>query len=135
MMNDSLFTLADQFVAYKRQNGRVYQTGAYYLEKYIQFASETNPEITAPDRKSVEGFLEKYEDAPGGLYNAAAFLREFSRYLIARGYPHFYGNVTASGMIRITKAAIWYSLLCFGSYTAVASAVKKPVCLPERMCI
>ncbi len=38
MMNDSLFTLADQFVAYKRQNGRVYQTGAYYLEKYIQFA-------------------------------------------------------------------------------------------------
>ena len=90
MMNDSLFTLADQFVAYKRQNGRVYQTGAYYLEKYIQFASETTPEITAPDRKSVEGFLEKYEDAPGGLYNAAAFLREFSRYLIARGYPDAY---------------------------------------------
>ena len=90
MMNDSLFTLADQFVAYKRQNGRVYQTGAYYLEKYIQFASETNPEITVPDRKSVQGFLEKYEDAPGSLYNAAAFLREFSRYLIARGYPDAY---------------------------------------------
>lgn len=41
-------TLADQFVAYKRQNGCVYQTGA------------------------------------------TAFLREFSRYLIARGYPDAY---------------------------------------------
>lgn len=51
MMNDSLFTLADQFIAYKRQNGRVYQTGTYYLEKYIQSASETNPQITVPDRK------------------------------------------------------------------------------------
>ena len=64
-MNDSLFTLADQFVAYKRQNGRVYQTGAYYLEKYIQSASETNPEITVPDRKSIEDFLGKYEDVIG----------------------------------------------------------------------
>ncbi len=71
-------------------NGGVYQTGAYYLEKYIQFATETNPKITAPDRKSVEAFLEKYEDAPGSLYNAAAFLREFSRYLIARGYLDAY---------------------------------------------
>ena len=90
MFNPSLITLADQFVAYKKQNGGVYQTGAYYLEKYIQFATETNPKITAPDRKSVEAFLEKYEDAPGSLYNAAAFLREFSRYLIARGYTNAY---------------------------------------------
>ena len=90
MFNPSLITLADQFVAYKKQNGGVYQTGAYYLEKYIQFASETNPKITVPDRKSVEAFLEKYEDAPGSLYNAAAFLREFSRYLIARGYLDAY---------------------------------------------
>ena len=90
MLNPSLNTLADQFVEYKKQNGGVYQTGAYYLEKYIQFATEANPEITVPDRKSVEAFLEKYEDAPGSLYNAAAFLREFSRYLIARGYLDAY---------------------------------------------
>lgn len=90
MHNNVLFTLADQFVTYKRQNGYVYQTGAYYLRKYIQFAAEANSEITVPDKKSVEDFLEKYEDAPGSLYNAAAFLREFSRYLIARGYPDAY---------------------------------------------
>lgn len=90
MLNDSLSALADQFIAYKRQNGCVYQTGSYYLEKYIQFATETNPEVTIPDRKTVEDFLEKYEDTPGSLYNAAAFLREFSRYLIARGYSDAY---------------------------------------------
>lgn len=38
------------------------------------------------DKKSVEGFLGKLLDTPGSLYNAAAFLREFSRCLIARGY-------------------------------------------------
>lgn len=42
------------------------------------------PETTAPDKVSVEGFLEKFQDTPGSLYNATAFLREFSRYLAAR---------------------------------------------------
>ena len=45
---------------------------------------ETAPETTAPDKVSVDGFLEKFQDTPGSLYNAAAFLREFSRYLAAR---------------------------------------------------
>ena len=162
MLNCFLPTLADQFVSYKKQNGGVYQTGAYYLEKYIQSATETNPELTVPDRKSVEDFLGKYEDAPGSLYNAAAFLREFSRYLIARGYldayliptgrtrlptpvppyflqrkrfPHFSGNATTSGMIRITKVAIWYYRLCSVFCTVVASAVRKCAYLPEKMCI
>ncbi len=48
---------------------------------------------------------------------------------------HFSGNVTTSGMTRIIKAAIWCFLPCSVSCTAAASAVKKPVCLPERMCI
>ncbi|EOS68407.1 hypothetical protein C818_03756 [Lachnospiraceae bacterium MD308] len=51
MLNRSLPTLADQFVSYKKQNGGVYQTGAYYLEKYIQSATETTPKPTVPDRK------------------------------------------------------------------------------------
>lgn len=162
MLNPSLNTLADQFVEYKKQNGSIYQTGTYYLEKYLQFATEANPEITVPDRKSVEDFLEKYKNAPGSLYNAAAFLREFSHYLIARGYldayliptgrtrlptpappyflqrkrfPHFSGNATPSGMIRIIKAAIWYYRPCSVFCTAVVSAVRKSAYLPEKMCI
>lgn len=85
MRSESLPELIDRFVSYKRANGYQYQTGAYYLKKYASFVMETASETTSPDKASVEGFLEKLQDTPGSLYNAAAFLREFSRYLAARG--------------------------------------------------
>lgn len=90
MHNKSLRALIDRFVSYKRHNGYVYQTGAYYLDKYIQWDMEMDPETGIPSKKNVEGFLEKNKDAPGCLYNAASVLREFSRYLIVRGYPDAY---------------------------------------------
>ena len=52
----------------------------------------------APDKASVEGFLEKLRDTPGSLYNAAAFLREFSRYLTARGIAAY---LIPSGRLRL----------------------------------
>lgn len=85
MRSKSLPEMIDQFVSYKRANGYHYYTGAYYLKKYARFVMETAPETAAPDKASVEGFLEKFRDTPGSLYNAAAFLCEFSRYLTARG--------------------------------------------------
>lgn len=90
MKNDSLQELTERFVSYKKANGYQYQTGAYYLKRYSLFVMETTPEIVLPDKKSVEGFLETLQDTPGSLYNAAAFLREFSRYLLARGYTSAY---------------------------------------------
>lgn len=99
MHSDSLPELINRFVSYKRDNGYQYQTGAYHLNKYAGFVMETSPETVIPDRKSVEGFLEKIQDAPGSLYNAASFLREFSRYLIARGYKSAY--LIPSGRLRL----------------------------------
>lgn len=99
MQNDSLLTLIDQFISYKKQNGYVYQSGAYYLRKYALSATEIEPTLIVPDRASVERFLGKYENAPGSLYNAAAFLREFSQYLIARGYLEAY--LIPSGRTRL----------------------------------
>lgn len=90
MKDDSLRDLINQFVSYKRHNGYMYQTGAYYLERYVQWIIEVNPETVIPDRKGVEGFLERNQHTPGSLYNAASILREFSRYLIARGYSGAY---------------------------------------------
>lgn len=84
MHSESLPERIDRFVSYKKANGYQYQTGVYYLKKYVGFVMETAPETTAPDKVSVEGFLEKFQDTPGSLYNAAAFLCEFSRYLAAR---------------------------------------------------
>lgn len=68
----------------------MYETGAYYLEKYVQWVMESASETVIPDKKSVEGFLERNQHVPGSLYNAASVLREFSRYLIVRGYPDVY---------------------------------------------
>lgn len=99
MRSDSLPELINRFVSYKRDNGYQYQTGAYYLNKYAGFVMETAPETVVPDKKSVEGFLEKIQDTPGSLYNAASFLREFSRYLIARGYKSAY--LIPSGRLRL----------------------------------
>lgn len=99
MRSDPLPELINRFVSYKRDNGYQYQTGAYYLNKYAGFVMETAPETVIPDKKSVEGFLEKIQDTPGSLYNAASFLREFSRYLIARGYKSAY--LIPSGRLRL----------------------------------
>ncbi len=85
MYSKSLPELVHQFVSYKKANGYQYHTGAYYLKKYVQFIMETFPGATVPGKTDVEGFLERFQDTPGSLYNAAAFLREFSRYLNARG--------------------------------------------------
>lgn len=98
MYSESLPELIDQFVSYKKANGYQYQTGAYYLKRYARFVMETAPDIAAPDKASVEGFLEKFQDTPGSLYNAAAFLREFSRYLAARGIRAY---LIPSGRLRL----------------------------------
>lgn len=98
MCGKSLPELVDQFVSYKKANGYQYQTGAYYLKKYVRFVMETAPETEHLDKASVEGFLEKFQDTPGGLYNAAAFLREFSRYLTARGIRAY---LIPSGRLRL----------------------------------
>lgn len=106
MQNKSLRNLIDRFVSYKRQNGYVYHTGAYYLEKYIQWVLETDSETIILSKKSVEGFLERNLHAPGSLYNAASVLREFSRYLIVRGYPDAY--LIPAGKIKLPTPVLPY---------------------------
>lgn len=98
MYNEPLPELIDRFVSYKKANGYQYQTGAYYLKKYARFVMETVPGTAAPDKASVEGFLEKFQDTPGSLYNAAASLREFGRYLAARGIRAY---LVPSGRLRL----------------------------------
>lgn len=62
MRGKSLPEMIDQFVPYKKANGYQYQAGAYYLKKYARFVIETALETVAPDKASVEGFLEKFRD-------------------------------------------------------------------------
>ena len=90
MENKTLGWLADEFVYYKRSNGYGYITGAYYLKKYVEFAERLAPDINIPTKETVAAFMDKYTSVQGSLYNLTAVIREFSRYLINRGYSEAY---------------------------------------------
>ena len=96
-MNNNLSDLITGFLTYKKQTGYVYKTAEYYLKKYCDHVSVLFPAETIPGRESTNSFLNTYADTPGNLYNAAATLREFSRYLISIGYPSAY--IIPSGKI------------------------------------
>lgn len=92
-MNDlsaSLDRLAEQFLAYKRALGVKYETGEYYLRSFLTYANSNNPAAQVPDKELVSGWLAKAMDNPGGLYNMAAIIREFGKYLVMNGYKNAY---------------------------------------------
>ena len=89
-MNKTLPDLINEFLEYKKQNGYVYATAGYYLNKYLDFAAIHSPSDSIPCRETINAFLNKYSDTPGSLYNAACVLREFSRYLTGMGYTSAY---------------------------------------------
>ena len=57
MQNDSLQTLIDQFISYKKQNGYAYQSGVYYLKKYALSVLEMETAVIVPTKESADIFL------------------------------------------------------------------------------
>ena len=80
----------DAFIVYKRRLGYVYDTGERYLKHYQRHMEEKYPHLDLPDKESTDCFLDKYKGQSGGLYNAMAPLREFTRYLFQLGYKDAY---------------------------------------------
>lgn len=80
----------EAFIAYKRSLGYVYDTQERYLKHYQKHMEEIYPHLTLPDKESTDQFLDKFQGQTGGLYNAIAPLREFSRYLFQLGYLDAY---------------------------------------------
>lgn len=89
-MNNKLPDLINEFLDYKTQNGYVYTTARYHLNKYLDFSAKHAPAESIPSKDTVTTFLKRYANTPGNLYNVVAALREFSRYLIGLGYPSVY---------------------------------------------
>ncbi len=86
----SLRDLATAFVLYKQSLGYVYNTQVHYLLKYISFSENRYPECQVPCKDAVNEFLANVSDRKGSLYGIVCALREFSRYLILRGYSDAY---------------------------------------------
>lgn len=80
----------ESFITYKRSLGYVYDTQERYLRHYQNHMEETFPHLALPDKESTDSFLDKFRGQNGGLYNAMAPLREFSRYLFRLGCSDAY---------------------------------------------
>ena len=152
-MNKILSDLIKEFLEYKKKNGYVYAAAGYHLNKYLDFSTSHSPGENIPGRDTVNAFLNKYAGTPGNLYNIAAALREFSRYLISLGYtsayvipqgkislptpvqPYLFTDdeiaafllpVTASGMTAMCRRGISCCRQCTDCFIAVASAARRP---------
>ncbi len=90
MKNETMESLVNRFVAYKRNTGYVYGTQEHYLKHYLEHVREKFPDIAIPDKQSVSSYIDTLQGQAGGLYNAMAVLREFARYLIRLGYQDAY---------------------------------------------
>lgn len=80
----------ESFITYKRSLGYVYGTQERYLRHYQEHMEEAFPHLALPDKESTDCFLDKFRGQTGGLYNAMAPLREFSRYLFQIGCSDAY---------------------------------------------
>jgi len=80
---------AIEFINYKHSLGYIYEEQEYLLERYVKFAESKTPS-PVPLKGITDEFLSALTDAAGTLYQMASVLREFSRYLQARGFRESY---------------------------------------------
>lgn len=77
------------FINYKRSLGYIYGNQEYLLARYVRF-SESRTSSPVPIKSITDEFLSTLSEAAGTLYQAVTVLREFSRYLQARGFKESY---------------------------------------------
>lgn len=90
MTDQTIGDRIDRFIAYKRSLGYVYDTQERYLKHYQNHMETAFPHLSLPDKESTDSFLDRFQGQTGGLYNAMAPLREFSRYLFRIGCSDVY---------------------------------------------
>lgn len=89
MGNRTLRENTIDFIKYKRSIGYAYAEQEYLLNRYVKFA-ESRTSSPVPVKCTTDEFLSSLTDAPGTLYQMVSVLREFSRYLLARGVKESY---------------------------------------------
>ena len=88
--SQSLRENAADFIVYKRSIGYVYDGSERLLNRYVDYAEKAEAGIQYPIKAVTDNYLAKISNAAGTLYGSVAVLREFSRFLLARGYRRAY---------------------------------------------
>lgn len=88
--SQSLRENAADFIVYKRSIGYMYDDSERLLNRYVDYAEKAEAGIRYPTKAVTDNYLAKISHARGTLYGSVAVLREFSRFLQARGYRGAY---------------------------------------------
>ena len=89
MTEHSLRQHADDFVTYKKSIGYVYDGQAWLLNNYVNFAESSTSVPSIPTKEVTDEYMELISSSDATLYNTVSVLREFSRYLRARGFEAY----------------------------------------------
>ena len=90
MSNQVLRQNISDFIVYKRSLGYLYDAGERVLNHYASFAEKNDYDIHYPQKTITDAFLDSIAGAAGTLYSSVSVLREFSRFLQARGFSGAY---------------------------------------------
>ncbi|MBQ9708350.1 MAG: tyrosine-type recombinase/integrase, partial [Firmicutes bacterium] len=80
---------ADDFVSYKRTLGYIYDGQAWYLNNYVNFAESRPPAPNILAKTVTDDYIASISSSTSALYGTVSVLREFSRYLRARGFDAY----------------------------------------------
>ena len=81
---------ANDFIVYKKSLGYVYNSSEKLLNRYVSYAENAVADIQYPTKEVIDEYFSEISGAEGTLYGSVAVLREFSRFLRARGYKDAY---------------------------------------------
>lgn len=90
MTEHKLSSNASDFIVYKRSLGYVYTGQEKLLNRFVNYAEKAVECISIPTKEVTDNYLAEIAGSEGTLYGSVTVLREFSRFLQARGYQDAY---------------------------------------------
>lgn len=90
MREQSLRKNAEEFVLYKQSIGYIYEDASRVLDHFVSFAEKENSNAPYLQKGITDAFLSTISYSDSQLYITVSLLREFGRYLQARGYYDAY---------------------------------------------
>ena len=80
---------ANDFVAYKRALGYVYNGQAGYLYNFVNYVERSKSSANIPTKLVTDDYISSISSSSATLYGTVSVLREFSRYLRLRGFEAY----------------------------------------------
>ncbi len=101
--------LAEEFILYKKSLGYQYDSEQYYLKKYVDYAEKVCCNLAWPEKAITPKYMESLAERQGTLCGTITTLREFSRYLVNKGYRDAYVVPPKSGRKPVAEPPYFFT--------------------------